>query len=127
LLYHRARRWPVQVKVLLVDDSPLILKAAELFLKGNYQILTATSGREALEKAAHEQPDLIVMDFHMPGWSGRETRFFLARDPRTRNIPVILMTTAGDPDLVSTETDLLVKPFGPRDLNDKIARYVRPS
>ena len=117
----------MQVKVLLVDDSPLILKAAELFLKGAYQILTASSGREALEKAARERPQLIVMDFHMPGWTGSETRYFLARDARTCDIPVVLMTTEGETDNLGSDVDLLLKPFGPRDLNDKVARYVRPS
>jgi CheY-like chemotaxis protein len=115
----------VKSKVLLVDDSPLILKAAELFLQGEYQILTARSGPEALQKATSERPNLILMDFHMPGWTGCETRSRLAKDVRTQDIPVVIMTTECE-DL-GPGIDHLMKPFKPCEIQDKLGQYLRAS
>jgi CheY-like chemotaxis protein len=113
-------------KVLLVDDSPLILKVAELFLRGKYEIVTATSGHEALEKAATERPNLILMDYHMPGWTGCETRSFLAKDNRTQNIPVVIMTTECQTAELSADVDHLVKPFNAGQLHHKLGEYLEP-
>jgi CheY-like chemotaxis protein len=114
-------------KVLLVDDSPLILKAAELFLRGTYQIVTATSGPEALAKAATERPNLILMDYHMPGWTGCETRTLLAQDGRTQDIPVVIMTTECQTQTLGPGVDHLVKPFKACELQDKLGQYLSAS
>jgi CheY-like chemotaxis protein len=111
--------------VLLVDDSPLILKAAEMFLRGKYKVVTACSGPEALEKAATEHPNLILMDFHMPGWTGCETRTQMAKDGRTQGIPVVIMTTEGE--ALDPGVDHLVKPFQSRELQAKLGQYLLAS
>jgi CheY-like chemotaxis protein len=111
-----------QMKVLLVDDSPLILKVAELFLRGTHEVMTASSGKEAFEKATREHPGLILMDHNMPGWTGSETRSVLAQDGRTRDIPVVIMTTEGHTPL-DPAIDHLLKPFNQRELHSKLLQY----
>ena len=86
------------VKVLIVDDAPdiVVLLAAQLKGQG-YEVLTANSGREALEIAAAERPDVMLLDVVMPGMDGFEVCRRLKADERLRMIQVI-MVTAQDRD-----------------------------
>lgn len=80
--------------VLVVDDSPTDLHLLSGYLENNgYQILSATSGEEALEKATAEHPDLILMDVVMPGMNGFEAVRSLSKNPDTKDIPVIVVTS----------------------------------
>jgi len=80
--------------VLVVDDSPTDLHLLNGYLQNNgYAILNATSGEEALQKASSEHPDLILMDVVMPGMNGFEATRSLAKNPETRDIPVIVVTS----------------------------------
>ncbi|MGQ3040381.1 MAG: PleD family two-component system response regulator [Brevundimonas sp.] len=80
-------------RILVVDDvEPNVrLLEAKLTLE-YYEVLTATDGATALEIAAAERPDIILLDVMMPGMDGFETRRRLKADPVTRHIPVVLVT-----------------------------------
>ena len=83
-------------KILLVDDTKLFLKLEREYLKqSSVVILTAENGRQALEIARNERPDLIYMDLNMPEMDGATCCAALKADPELRSIPVILVTTAG--------------------------------
>src|SRR2546430_4154892 len=87
---------PTGVKTILVvddDDSTVELLAQLLELEG-YAVLTASNGQEALERARRTVPGLIVTDQMMPIMTGAELFRALNRDPRLRQIPVILITSA---------------------------------
>ena len=80
--------------ILIVDDSPTerhIL--TQLLMGGGYQVSTAESGEEGIERARQLKPDLILMDVVMPGTNGFQATRALSRDDVTKNIPVILCTT----------------------------------
>jgi len=80
--------------VLVVDDSPTDLHLLSGYLSNNgYTPLQATSGEEALQKANSEHPDLILMDVVMPGMNGFEATRSLTKNPATRDIPVIVVTS----------------------------------
>jgi twitching motility two-component system response regulator PilH len=80
--------------VLVVDDSPTDLHLLTGYLQHNgYRPLQASSGEEALRKASAEHPDLILMDVVMPGMNGFEATRSLAKNPDTRDIPVIVVTS----------------------------------
>ncbi len=80
--------------VLVVDDSPTDLHLLNGYLENNgYKTLNAASGEEALQTASSEQPDLILMDVVMPGMNGFEATRSLAKNPETRDIPVIVVTS----------------------------------
>jgi len=81
--------------ILVVDDDHSIVELLALFLElEGYAVLTASNGREALERARRTVPGLIVTDQRMPVMTGAELFRALKRSPRLRQVPVILMTSA---------------------------------
>lgn len=117
-------------KILLVDDSKTALFMERMVLKnGPYEIATAADGQEAVERAWTERPDLIVMDVIMPRMTGFEALRALRGREETRDVPVILVTTRGEPANVeegyeSGCTDYLTKPFEPEELLAKVNGYL---
>jgi len=85
-------------KILLVDDSRTSLFMEQMILQqGPYRLITANDGKEGVERALAERPDLIVMDVVMPRMNGFEALRALRAQPETRETPVILVTTRGEP------------------------------
>ena len=81
-------------KILIVDDSPAQLFCLrEIVEGGGHQTVTADSGEKAIELAADENPELILMDIVMPGMSGYQAKRSLGRAASTRHIPVIFVST----------------------------------
>ena len=115
-------------KILAVDDEKSIIRLIEVnLMREGYQVVTTGDGREALEKVAVEQPDLVVLDVMMPYLDGFEVLHELKKDPDTRDIPVIMLTAkAQDADVfngIRSGADCyLIKPFNPKELNTFIKR-----
>ncbi|WP_417698361.1 diguanylate cyclase [Psychromonas sp.] len=105
--------------VLIVDDSPSILKMLASCIKGLCEMKTAHSGQECLEVAAQiPQPDLILLDVSMPEMDGYEVCELLKANPVTAAIPVIFVTgLQGEKDeekgLMVGAVDYITKPFRP--------------
>ena len=119
------------VKVLIVDDAPdiVVLLAAQLKGQG-YEVLTANSGREALEIAAAERPDVMLLDVVMPGMDGFEVCRRLKADERLRMIQVIMVTAQDrDADVVkgldSGAEDYIAKPFSNAVLTARLRASLR--
>ncbi len=88
-----------RTRVLVVDDSRPLVRGIEGFLqKQGFEVLTAFSGLEAIQRAQEERPDVIVLDIVMPGMNGYEACHFLKDDPVTSGIPVIFLTVKGRAD-----------------------------
>src|SRR5258708_26827622 len=85
-------------KILLVDDSctARLVNRMVFSQKSNYVLISAIDGKEAVDKAREEKPDLILMDIVMPRMTGLEACRVLKRDKETERIPVILLTTRGE-------------------------------
>lgn len=83
-------------KLLLVDDEPANLQVLRHILHEDYRLLFARDGQKALELAAQERPDLILLDVMMPGLSGLEVCRGLKSEALTRAIPVIFVTALTD-------------------------------
>jgi len=81
------------MKVLIVEDNPVNMELFQdlLELEG-YEVLPASTGQEAIDKAKMEQPDLILMDIQLPGMDGWEATGILKKMPETSNIPIIALT-----------------------------------
>ncbi|MCF8151961.1 MAG: response regulator [Burkholderiaceae bacterium] len=80
--------------ILIVDDSPTerhIL--SEMLASAGYEISTADSGDEGIERAKQLMPDLVLMDVVMPGTNGFQATRALSKDEATKNIPVIMCTS----------------------------------
>ena len=115
-------------KILAVDDERHIVRLVEINLqKAGYEVVTATTGREALEMVAKTKPDLVVMDVMMPEMDGLEALEKMKADPEMAKIPVIMLTAkAQDADVFSgwqKGADLyLTKPFNPAELLNFVKR-----
>jgi twitching motility two-component system response regulator PilH len=112
--------------ILIVDDSPTEIHVLKTMLeKQGYETLTAESGEIGIEQAKAEKPDVILMDVVMPGLNGFQATRQLSRDPDTKDIPVIIVTTKGQETdrtwgLRQGAREYLVKPVTASDLADKI-------
>lgn len=118
------------LKVLLVDDVDFFRDVMrDYFRRTPVKILMAKSGLEALETAAREQPDLIIMDVAMPGMDGIETCVKLKQNTALQKIPVLLTFTplrdaSLDAVLGSGCDGYLVKPFGREEFLNLGHRYL---
>ncbi|MFY9844786.1 MAG: response regulator [Terriglobales bacterium] len=85
-------------KILVVDDSKTALMMEREILEKHtsYQCVTACDGREAVQKAQQECPDLVLMDVVMPNMNGFEACVAMRQHPITREIPIVLVTTRGE-------------------------------
>ncbi|HEX2052283.1 MAG TPA: response regulator [Actinomycetota bacterium] len=124
-------------KILITDDDPVIIELLQVNLEfEGYDVISAADGVEAVERAARDQPDLVILDIMMPRMDGWTARAELLKDPRTANIPVIFLSArAQQADLrkgyESGVAAYVTKPFEPVELLDLIAQilsgsYVRP-
>jgi two-component system alkaline phosphatase synthesis response regulator PhoP/two-component system response regulator VicR len=118
----------VPKKILAVDDEKHIVRLVQANLeRAGYQVVTANDGKEALQKVAEENPDLVVLDVMMPYMDGFEVLQNLRRNPSTRDIPVVMLTAkAQDADVFkgwqSGVDCYLTKPFNPMELLSFVKR-----
>lgn len=108
-------------KVLVVDDTPDIIRVVHLALHQHFKVLAAEDGLKGYDLATAESPDLIITDLMMPGIDGLELTTRLRDDKRTKHTPIIMLTARGDLDdrVAGIETGVntyLTKPFSPREL-----------
>ena len=117
-------------KILLIDDE----KDFCFFIKGNlekekeFDVITSTESKEAIKLAKKIKPDLILLDIVMPSLSGNEVAEGLAKEPQTKDIPVIFLTAVVTQEEMSLEPiakiggqDFMAKTIG----SEKIADYIR--
>ncbi|HST41812.1 MAG TPA: response regulator [Conexibacter sp.] len=107
------------------DEDILTLVAFRLERQG-YEVLVARDGAEALERARQELPDLCVLDVMMPKLTGYDVTRELRADPRTQDVPVILLTArVQEADVRSGfdagADDYVRKPFSPQELRERVA------
>ena len=114
--------------ILIIDDDPKLIDMLRRTLAyEGYRVLTATDGHQALAKAQVERPDLVVLDWLMPGLDGIE----VTRRLRAADATPILMLTARDAvedrveGLDAGADDYLVKPFAPAELLARIRALLR--
>ena len=118
-------------KIMVVDDEPSLLELVPAILKKEgYDIMTASSGQECLDKLKIAKPDLILMDMMMPGMSGREATERIRANPKTKDIKVVFLTVArfsevGKETLSSMKVaDYITKPFDNRDLVARVKKIL---
>ncbi len=116
-------------KILIVEDNRRLLNLYQLALKKSFDIILAYNGKEAVEMALSQHPDLILMDVMMPEMDGLEAVSRLKEDPATASIPVILLTAKSQridifEGYVSGADDYISKPFTGAQLLNGINQYL---
>jgi len=117
-------------KILIVDDDPDALDTMAAILETrDYLVLTATSGREAINKARAEKPDLIILDVIMPDPDGFETCKMIKEDGKIKDIPVILLTGLGivgdmEKSFTAGANDFMLKPIDWDIFFSKIKKFI---
>ncbi|OLB41952.1 MAG: hypothetical protein AUI04_05935 [Candidatus Rokubacteria bacterium 13_2_20CM_2_64_8] len=118
-------------RVLVVEDEPDVAELIRYNLvKEGWEVLTASSGAEALKRVREAHPDVVLLDIMVPHLNGWEVCRRLKEDPETRAIPVIMVTgrvEEGDKVLGFElgADDYVTKPFSPRELGARIRAVAR--
>jgi DNA-binding response OmpR family regulator len=119
-------------KVLVIDDNPTIVELIKyaVNLQGSYQVVTAYDGVQGLERVYSENPDCVIVDVKMPRMDGYQFVRCLRGDPRTADIPLIILSAMTREEdqmtgLLSGVDEYLTKPFKPSLLNATIERVLR--
>jgi two-component system phosphate regulon response regulator PhoB len=118
-------------RILVVEDEPPIQELVSLNLaQAGHRAVLADSAEEALQRIQEELPDLVLLDWMLPGQSGLELARRLRADPRTKALPIIMLTARGDEEdkLRGLETgadDYVTKPFSLKELQARIKAVLR--
>ena len=118
-------------KILIVEDEQSIIDLVHYNLsKEGYHVLSVMSGEDALETARSDKPDLILLDLMLPGIDGLEVCKILNYDPRTLNIPILILTAKSEESDIITGLELgaddyITKPFSPKILIARIEAVIR--
>lgn len=117
--------------VLSIDDSPTILRLVEMILShAGYAVHTSADGAAGVAMAKELHPDIILVDFIMPGMNGFQVCKALREDPETAAIPIVLVSSKGEAigeqfvDTLKIE-HYLTKPFRPEELVEEVKRFLK--
>ncbi|MCO7245919.1 MULTISPECIES: phosphate regulon transcriptional regulator PhoB [Halomonadaceae] len=117
--------------VLIVDDEASIREMIAVALEmADYRVLEADNAQDAHAMVVDHQPDLLLLDWMMPGTSGIELARRLKREETTAELPIIMLTAKGEEDnkiqgLEAGADDYITKPFSPRELVARLKAVLR--
>ena len=117
--------------ILIVEDEPDIREVIRFAMEGTgFRLLEAGQADEARKLMQSEEPDLILLDWMLPGHSGLELAHQLKQNPKTRAIPIIMVSARGEAEdrirgLETGADDYITKPFSPREMVARIKAVLR--
>lgn len=118
-------------KILVIEDEPHISKLVKFILEKNgFEVAQAFVGREGLEMARKEKPDLIILDVMMPNMDGFEAAKRLTGMKETKDIPIIMLSSAAQfkdrvRGIESGAMDYITKPFDKDELVEKVKENIK--
>ena len=118
-------------RILLVDDVKLFLQLGKALLaRSDTLVETAESGIEAIDKAFRSPPDIVFLDLLMPDMNGDEVCRTLKNDPRTKSLPVVMVSSDGKPETLSLCfaagcDDFVTKPIKAEILHSVMERHLQ--
>lgn len=115
--------------VLLVDDDAVLLRTMNNLLKEDYNVKMAVSGEKALEMMQEKMPDIVFLDYNMPGFDGKETLERIREMPGGEEVPVVFLTGVGDRPHIEAILNLhpagyLLKPAGKDMIYEILKKYM---
>ena len=127
-----------KAKILIIDDQPSEVKMVKMALEqANYEVCYAYNGKEGINKAVQEKPDLILLDIMMPEKDGFITCGELKKKPETSSVPIIILTSIESSSLVFPDAqsaadsphadEYIDKPVDPNFLLKRVERLLKKS
>lgn len=118
-----------KIRVLLVDDNAIQLRALRGALMSDYEVLMAVSGEEAIEVMHNEYPDIVFLDYAMPGYNGKKVLEIMRQSEKLKNLPVVFLTGLQDKKEIMSLVALkpngyLVKPPDIEKIKETIRKLV---
>lgn len=120
-----------KIKVLLIEDEKELLELYKLKLSlDDYDVLTSENGQEGLKLAWSQNPDLIFLDIKMPEMDGFEVLKKLRENPKTKDVPIIILSNFDEQEMVEKGLSLganeyLVKSaFSPDEVSKKVGDWI---
>ena len=118
-------------RVLIIDDEQGIRETTQVCLEitGDWEVFTASSGKEGLAVAASSQPDVILLDVMMPDMDGLTTLKKIQSNPEIQHIPVVFLTAKAQPAEQRQFSQLnlaalITKPYDPFTLSDQLTEVI---
>ncbi|MCI8746598.1 MAG: response regulator [Lachnospiraceae bacterium] len=117
-------------KILIVDDSPLILRNIKNLLENEYDVITATSGQQALDIIVEEKPGLVLLDYEMPKMSGKTVFETIKKNKDIKDTPVIFLTGVSNKKIIYSilqlnPADYILKPPDTQKLLNTIKKILK--
>jgi DNA-binding response OmpR family regulator len=114
-------------KILVVDDEPDVVEIVKFRLeKDGHTVLTAPNGEQGLASAIGNSPDLVILDVMMPGIDGFEVAYQMKNNPRTKDMPVVMLTAKTDLGSISKGWGMDVDNYVTKPFNvDELAKTVK--
>lgn len=118
-------------QVLLIEDEPNIIEAIRFILsRDGYAVKTHSNGQDAVSAVHDRQPDLVILDVMLPGKSGFDILRELRENPRTKALPILMLTARGqnkDREMAERAgvSRFMTKPFSNADMLEAVRALVR--
>ncbi len=119
-------------KIMIVDDTAIMVRNIKNILGDKYTVFFATSGEQALHIIPEKEPDLILLDYKMPGMDGKQVYEEMLKDEDMKDIPVIFLTSTADEKTIRSILETkpagyILKPANQADLLEKISTCLENS
>ena len=117
-------------EILIVDDNPENLRVLSAVLeREGYAVRVATTGAQALESIEAQQPDLLLLDLHLPGMNGLEVARAIRRDATRQSMPIVFLSALGDTfnklqGLEAGANDYMTKPFDAEEVKARVKMHL---
>lgn len=117
-------------KVLVVDDSGMMLRTIKTILEGTYEVILANSAMSAFAALEKTKPDIILLDYEMPVCDGKMAFEMIRGNPQTEDIPVFFLTAVDEKEKIVEVLELkpegyILKPVNGKKLIARIEEYFK--